>query len=332
MNFEPQKFETYDNASLIESKLYLYSPGILKILLQDRTTGENIFWASDSYSEKGPEFAPDQPLKVELIKQRKKDLIKPRVLKSPEDQAARTKGKAEVFTPARIVNKMINYIDEEWFGRKGVFNTETEMSWITNESKIEFPKEKNWKDYVKETKLEITCGEAPFLVSRYDAVTGEIIPVKDRVGMLDRKFRVINENVENERVWIRMAYIALRAIYGYEFQGDNLIIARENILFTFIENMVYKFGHGPTIKQMQVAAEIISWNIWQMDGLTKCVPYKKAPKIYEQITLNFGDDLGWTANAEIQEESEEGRYCLIADWENMKGTKPKIIEFRSIEG
>ena len=199
MDFEPHKFGTYDNADLIESKLYLFSPCILKTLLLDRTTGKNIFWATDSYAERGPEFAPDQPLKVELIKQRKKDLIKPRVLKSAEDQAARTKGRAEVFTPSWLVNKMINYIDDEWFEKKGVFIIETESSWITNEETITFPQGKNWKDYVKESKLEITCGEAPFLVSRYDAATGVMIPVKDRIGILDRKFRIINENVNNEK-------------------------------------------------------------------------------------------------------------------------------------
>ena len=45
--------------------------------------------------------------------------------------------------------------------------------------------------------MEITCGEAPYLVSRYDVVKGEIIPVEDRIGILDRKLRVINENIDD---------------------------------------------------------------------------------------------------------------------------------------
>ena len=31
--------------------------------------------------------------------------------------------------------------------------------------------------------MEITCGEAPYLVSRYDAVTGEVINLKSRIGL-----------------------------------------------------------------------------------------------------------------------------------------------------
>ena len=50
--------------------------------------------------------------------------------------------------------------------------------------------------YVISKRIEITCGEAPYLVSRYDTVTGKKIDVVDRVGLLDRKLRVINENTE----------------------------------------------------------------------------------------------------------------------------------------
>jgi hypothetical protein len=39
--------------------------------------------------------------------------------------------------------------------------------------------------------MEISCGEAPYLVSRYDTVSGNIISVDDRIGLLDRKLRVV---------------------------------------------------------------------------------------------------------------------------------------------
>ena len=42
-------------------------------------------------------------------------------------------------------------------------------SWETNEEKIVFPAGKRWQDYVLANRLEISCGEAPYLVSRYDA-------------------------------------------------------------------------------------------------------------------------------------------------------------------
>lgn len=70
---------------------------------------------------------------------------------------------------------------------------------------------KTWKDYVKSKRLEVACGEAPYLVSRYDATTACPIPISHRVGILDRKFRVIDENtpseptVANKRLWLRKA-------------------------------------------------------------------------------------------------------------------------------
>lgn len=47
-------------------------------------------------------------------------------------------------------------------------------------------------------RLEISCGEAPYLVSRYDSVTGKTIKIKNRIGLLDRKLRIVSENIEEE--------------------------------------------------------------------------------------------------------------------------------------
>ena len=106
---------------------------------------------------------------------------------------------AEVFTPSWICNAQNNLIDEAWFGRKDVFNRELttpdgQHTWKVNEAKITFPEGKTWKDYVHDIRMEITCGEAPYLVSRYDTTTGCFIPVDRRIGLLDRKLRIISEN------------------------------------------------------------------------------------------------------------------------------------------
>ena len=90
---------------------------------------------------------------------------------------------------------MNNHLDEEWFGRKDVFNQELDKSWKTKEETISLPEGKTWQQYVDSRRLEITCGEAPYIVSRYDASTGEMIePLKKRIGLLDRKLRIVNEN------------------------------------------------------------------------------------------------------------------------------------------
>ena len=95
------------------------------------------------------------------------DQVQPRVLKRLEEQKERTKKKAEVFTPSWMCNKMNNYCDSEWFGRESVFNREVGSTWETNREKILFGN-RSWQEYIVETRLEITCGEAPYIASRYD--------------------------------------------------------------------------------------------------------------------------------------------------------------------
>ncbi|MBO7084803.1 hypothetical protein J6W20_02645 [bacterium] len=48
--------------------------------------------------------------------------------------------------------------------------------------------------------MEITCGEAPYLVSRYDVTDGtlKIQPIAGRVGLLDRKLRIIDYFINKE--------------------------------------------------------------------------------------------------------------------------------------
>ena len=71
------------------------------------------------------------------------------------------------------------------------------------------------------------------MVSRYDTTTGEYIGVGDRIGLLDRKLRVINENIDNKQEWFRWVIKAYQSTYGYEFQSDNLLIARINLCLFF---------------------------------------------------------------------------------------------------
>ena len=86
-------------------------------------------------------------------------------------------------------------------------------------------------------RLEITCGEAPYLVSRYDTTTGDLIPVYERIGLFDRKMRIVNENCENDEEWLRWAQRAIQSIFGYEFHGDIVLIARENLLYDYAAEM-----------------------------------------------------------------------------------------------
>lgn len=207
---------------------------------------------------------------------------------------------------------MNNYLDEDWFGYEKVFNVENGESWVTNEEPIQFGNKK-WQDYIKSTRLEITCGEAPYLVSRYDASTGKLIePPTHRIGLLDRKLRVINENVNNREEWFKWVENAYKSIYGYEFQGDSLLIARINLLMTFVDNVEFKWDEQPTNKELKSIANIIAWNLFQMDGLTDTVPLGVPQPDFEQVSLF---DLFEDVN---QEETNVSPKCKIKDWKSNK--------------
>lgn len=304
---------------IIEQELTSHSKDLLDILLFDRTTRKNICWATDYYTSYGVEYMPQEPITKELITGSNSHLLKPRVLRSLDEKNLRTKDKAEVFTPSWVCNEQNNLVDEAWFERKDVFNIadNKNQAWKATKEKIIFPKGKNWKKYVDAKRLEISCGEAPYLVSRYDTVTGNEIPINERIGLLDRKLRVVNENTDTEDEWYKWAIRAYQSTYGYEYQGDNLLLARENLLYTFIENMEYEFSKKPSDEQLIEIAKIISWNIWQMDGITMTVPFSERPKNNVQMSLfNIGD---------ADEYDIEAIPCKIYDWRANNS-----LEFRNL--
>jgi hypothetical protein len=243
---------------------------LLQILLQDKTTGNNILWATDSYDSNGPLFAPSANITTDLITGSLGSLIQPRALKSKKEQLFRTRDKAEVFTPLSIVKQMNNACDRDP---------------IT---------EDNWQTYVASLKLEITCGEAPFIVSRYDPVSEnqELLPLDKRVGFLDKKLSVVSKYCNTKVDWLNWAKIAFQSSYGYEWQGDSLLIARENLLYSFIDYYQAQFSETPSSELQKEIAEIIVWNIFQMDGLKYVIPMScKTGSITIKETTVFGKEV-----------------------------------------
>jgi len=285
-------------------------------LLRDHTTGRNIFWATHDYEFLGEGYGYHDVITPELITGDRSLVILPRVFKSRQQQTYRAKDMAEVFTPSWICNAQNNLIDEAWFGRKDVFNVEDAThTWKSTPGKIQFPEGRTWKDYVRATRMEITCGEAPYLVSRYDTTTGEPIPIAQRIGLLDRKLRVVSENTETSGEWLKWAQTAYQNTYGYEWQGDSLLLAREALLYTFIEYYVAKFGQEPMLKSINYAAYIISWNLWQMDGLKGVVP-DSCNEVYEEAGLFDLEPrkVECPACASGELKGHIGKKCLIRDW------------------
>lgn len=171
-------------------------------------------------------------------------------------------------------------------------------------------------------RLEITCGEAPYIVSRYDAATGELIEIGKRIGILDRKLRVVNENTDNESDWFKWVLRAYQSVYGYEFQGDNLLIARINLLVTFVDYMQDRWGRVPTDTELRKIANVIVWNLWQMDGMTGTVPFGKPKEQYHQYSLFDFVVVDEANDVEKQPDME----CRIYDWRS-----DRSLTYRSIK-
>lgn len=274
-----------------EESLAKESADLLKILLKDRTTKKSIVWATHSYELLGKGFAPSDRINPSKVTGNFANLIQPRSEKSKYEQKDRTKIKAEVFTPTWLVAKQNGYV-------------ESELGSLSLE------------EYVDLRWLEITCGEAPYMVTRYDTVTGEEIPLSERVGFVDRKLQRISREVSDEVAFYELVKEAYRASYGYEYQGDSLLLARENLLATFEDYYLAKTGNQPTLEQKKEIATIISYNVFQMDGLKKSSPYSAKQKQSQQLSL-FADEL------EVQEVEESKTH--IKDWK-----KNRMIGFERL--
>ncbi len=263
---------------------------VLNLLLKDKSTGRNIIWATSSYLVENGGFAPAKEIDRYNVTGFFRTLIQPRVCRTAREQSHRTRTKAEVFTPGWVCAKMNAMVDEAF-------------------------RDLPWREYVRARCLEITCGEAPFLVSRYDAVTGEIIPAERRFGLLDRKLQKVNEHATTEKEWLLWTRRAFESTYGYEYQGDNLLIARVNLLNTFCDYLGFRWNRRATIGEIKTIANIIVWNIWQMDGLSGRLPdplhrFSAAKGKTEQQLELFGKEEETSRNfVETSMPSSRGAAC-----------------------
>lgn len=259
--------------------------GLLDRLLEDKTTGKHILWATAAYSKRGPRYSACEEIAKELITGTNSGIIRTRAAKEADQRSNRTRQRGEIFTPLWICKQMCDRMDEMRDSAAG------------------------WRRYVDSNVLEITCGEAPFLVSRYDMETGEVVPVTKRIGLLDRKLRVINENVGTCEEWLNWVIRAFQATFGYELQGDSLLIARINMLATFEEYLWARWQRKPSITEYEKLIDVIDWNIWQMDGLHGTIPGTRSRENLGRYSLSeLADATSGTHSEEVQP------CCRIYDW------------------
>ncbi|TDM04691.1 Eco57I restriction-modification methylase domain-containing protein [Macrococcus carouselicus] len=288
-----------------ENILLKKDPEILRILLKDRTTKKNIIWATKSYELLGKGFEENSHIKVPLITGNREGVIRPRVEKLKYEQKLRTKGNAEVFTPMSIVKKQTELIEETF---------------------KHLPLDK----YLSKTIMELTCGEAPYIVNRYDTVTGKTIQISERAGFLDRKLQKICQNIKSHDEWYQAVKCAYKNSYGYEYQGDSLLLARENLFYTFVDYYIFQFKAAPSKVLKKEIANIISFNIFQMDGLLLSKPFIEKSKEIEQLVF-FEADLFNENNVKNQIVYKENRPLNVLTTNN-KGKGELAMKFDVIIG
>src|SRR5699024_10247532 len=119
------------------------------------------------------------------------------------------------------------------------------------------------------------------------------------------------QEIEPEEEWLKLAVEIYTASYGYEYQGDSLLLPRENLILTFIDNYFYMFGAFPKEKILLEITQMISLNVFQMDGLTYEVPYSVGG------TGDFGTQLSLFDEVEVLK-TETPKFAKIKLWERNK--------------
>ena len=115
----------------------------------------------------------------------------------------------------------------------------------------------------------------------------------------------------------------MQSSYGFDWQGDNVLIARENLLFTIAEHYEAKFNEKLETQDIVGFAKVIAWNIWQMDGLKFVIPNSCCTKeiidedLFERRVVSK-PCVGCLKNDNTK---HNGIYCLIKDWETHRNIR-----------
>lgn len=298
-----------DKVNISENNLRDKMSSIFNILLIDRTKStkrciKNIIWANENYIKYDAEkYSANSEIKFELITGKYDNIIQPRALKAAQLQKKRTRTIAEVFTPMEILKQQNDEIDKNYHND-------------------------NLETYTKKTWIEITCGEAPYIATRYNVITGKLIGLDERVGFLDRKLRKINKECNIKDKWKDLVKEAYKASYGFEWNGDSLLLARENLLYTYFDYYNDKWNEEPLLEEIEEIAIIISYNIFQMDGLKCIIPLSDIDTTKKE-QLNLFNKIEKINN---QTQSKKGQYVKIMNWRENKTEFFKRVKFDVVIG
>lgn len=98
-----------------ENYIFHLDNELIAILLKDRSSKQNIIWATDNYSSRGCGYYSYDQITVQSVTGYNGSIIKPRTEKSQKEQAERVRQKAEVITPKNICDEMVALVPDDGF-------------------------------------------------------------------------------------------------------------------------------------------------------------------------------------------------------------------------
>jgi len=104
---------------------------------------------------------------------------------------------------------------------------------------------------------------------------------------------------------------AYKSSYGFEWSGDSLLLARENLLYTYRDYYFEKWLEEPLNGLFEDVAEIISYNVFQMDGLKYIIPLTEKREKIVEIQISLFDHEG----SEEQWIIKPGKRVKVMNWD-----------------
>ena len=90
------------------------------------------------------------------------------------------------------------------------------------------------------------------------------------------------------------------------------MLARENLLYTYRDYYVAKWQEEPLLDNFKFIAEIISYNLFQMDGLKYIIPLSDIKKVAKEQQLNLFGEASTLITSSI------GKRVKIMNWQTKK--------------
>lgn len=77
-----------------------------------------------------------------------------------------------------------------------------------------------------------------------------------------------------------------------------------------------KWNRDPKNEELEKIVDIITWNFWQMDGITETIPFKKPCKEESNLLFDFFES----------NNKDDEIDCIIFDWENNQEIQYKDLK------